>query len=90
MIAMEGIYTGTEIRLSEPVHVRPNVRVIVTFLEDKPKIAEPDRATQQLLALSGTWQDDRPVENIIRDIYENRKAKRNELTKEQKQFKTIY
>lgn len=31
-----------------------------------------DENTKEFLALSGTWEDDRPVEEIIRDIYESR------------------
>lgn len=32
-----------------------------------------DQATKRLLALSGSWEDERTVDDQIRDIYENRK-----------------
>lgn len=34
MLSIQGIYTGTEIKPLEEVYVRPNVRVIITFLDD--------------------------------------------------------
>ncbi len=54
MLAIHGIYTGKGIKLLEDVHVRPNVRVIVTFLDDEPVAPELDDDTEGLLALSGT------------------------------------
>lgn len=35
MLSIRGIYTGKEIKPLEDIHVRPNVRVIITFLEDE-------------------------------------------------------
>ena len=35
-------------------------------------IVTGDEGTEGLLALSGTWEDDRSTEEIIRDIYESR------------------
>ncbi len=72
MLAIRGIYTGKEIKLLEDIQMRPNVQVIITFLDDEPVIPEVDEDTEGLLALSGTWEDERPVEAIIRNIYENR------------------
>ncbi len=79
MIAIRGIYTGKEIKPLEEFHVRPNIRVIITFLEDEPVSSEVDKDTEGLLALSGTWEDDRPVETIIQDIYESRTAGKEEI-----------
>lgn len=79
MLAIRGIYTGKEIKLLEDVHVRPNVQVIITFLEDEPVIPDIDEDTEGLLALSGTWEDDRPVETIIQDIYESRTTGKEEI-----------
>ncbi|MBD3307634.1 hypothetical protein GF339_14440 [candidate division KSB3 bacterium] len=72
MLTVRGMYTGTEIKLLEQVHMRPNVQVIMTFLEDEPLPQEVDEDTEGLLALSGTWEDARPVEAIVQDIYESR------------------
>ncbi len=41
MLAIRGIYTGNNIQLLEDIHVRPNVRVIVTFLDDEPVEVQP-------------------------------------------------
>lgn len=35
--------------------------------------------TQNFLAFSGTWEDTRPVEDIIRDIYESRTIEREDV-----------
>lgn len=79
MIAIRGTYTGKEIRLLEDVHVRPNVRVIVTFLDDEDVTPDVDVDTEEFLALCGTWEDNRPVEEIIKDIYESRTTGKNEV-----------
>jgi hypothetical protein len=79
MLTIRGVYTGKDIKLLEDVHVRPNVRVLVTFLDDEPVTPEIDEDTEGLLALSGTWEDDRPVEAIVRDIYESRTTGKEEV-----------
>ena len=79
MLTIRGIYTGTEIKLLEDVHVRPNVQVIITFLENEPLSKDTDENTQELLALGGTWEDERPVEDIIKDIYGSRTTGKEEV-----------
>ncbi len=79
MLAVRGIYTGKDIKFLEDVHVRPNVRVIITFLDDEPVTSDIDEDTKGLLALSGTWEDDRPVEAIVQDIYESRTTGKKEI-----------
>jgi len=75
MIAIEGVYTGTEVRLLEPIHVRPNIRVIVTFLEDEPPRIENvssrhvSEATQEFLKKCGGWEDTRSPDEIVSEIY---------------------
>jgi hypothetical protein len=34
-----------------------------------------DDKTRDLLELSGTWEDNRPVEEIIKEIYDSRTAR---------------
>ncbi|GAK56142.1 hypothetical protein U27_03104 [Candidatus Vecturithrix granuli] len=41
MLAIRGVYTGEYIQLLEDIHVRPNIRVIVTFLDDEPIEVQP-------------------------------------------------
>ena len=43
MLAIRGIYTGKEIKPLEDIHVRPNVRVIITFLEDEVEKGQQQR-----------------------------------------------
>jgi hypothetical protein len=40
MISVRGIYNGREIKALEEINVKPNVEVIITFLEDEPLIYE--------------------------------------------------
>jgi len=36
--------------------------------------SEPDKETQEFLAVCGTWEDDRSVEEQIRAIYDSRQS----------------
>ncbi|OQX12023.1 MAG: hypothetical protein BWK80_44235 [Desulfobacteraceae bacterium IS3] len=78
MLSINGIYTGKEIRPLEEISVCPNVRVIITFLEDEP-VSDMDRETQEFLELCGTWEDERSPEEIVREIYESRTAGEREI-----------
>ncbi len=78
MLSIHGVYTGKEIRPLEEIPVGPNVRVIITFLEDKP-VSDIDRETQEFLELCGTWEDERSPEEIVREIYESRTAGEREI-----------
>ncbi len=71
MLSIHGIYTGKEIRPLEEIPAGPNVRVIITFLEDEPA-SDTDQETQEFLELCGTWEDERSPEEIVREIYESR------------------
>ena len=65
MQSIRGVYTGKEIKPLEAVHVRPNVHVIITFLDDVPdyrpqaqgthqdRIQPEDTPTQMFLAKCG-------------------------------------
>lgn len=74
MLAIRGIYDGKQIKPLEKFNLHPNVEVIITFLEDNPlqKYRTNTKKTKELLALSGTWKDNRPIEEMIREIYEGR------------------
>ena len=83
MLSIRGIYTGKEIKPLEEIHVRPNVRVIITFLEDEP-IETTERKSPEELAVTPKdptevflekcqgWEDTRSPEEIIADIYVSR------------------
>lgn len=81
MLSIQGIYTGREIQPLEEIHMRPNIRVIITFLDDALSVIEPEYptrtqeessswlTTQQFLEKCGGWRDTRSPEEIITDIY---------------------
>ena len=70
MLSIRGIYNGKEIRPLEKINVRHNVQVIITFLENK--FLKKSNKIKDLLSLSGTWEDKRTSEEIIKDIYDAR------------------
>jgi len=42
MLSVQGIYDGKQIMLPPNINVMPNIRVIITFLDDKPEISHDD------------------------------------------------
>jgi hypothetical protein len=72
MLSVRGIYDGKQIKPLEEFDVPPNVEVIITFMDKKATDQSVDDKTRDLLELSGTWEDDRSVEEIIREIYDSR------------------
>ena len=80
MLSVRGIYTGKEIKALEEVHVRSNIQVIITFLEDEPIETKDNVRTQDFsvpprdpteifLEKCGGWEDTRSSEEIIAEIY---------------------
>jgi hypothetical protein len=80
MRSIRGIYTGKEIKPLEEIHIRPNVHVIITFLEDEPVETKDKMRTEELsvtpkdpteifLEKCGGWEDTRSPEEIIAEIY---------------------
>jgi hypothetical protein len=80
MYAIRGRYDGKTIIPLEHIRGRPNVEVIITFLDDLGSVINTEDETESLLALSGTWEDARPVEAIVSDIYESRTVSRENIT----------
>ncbi|UCH94164.1 MAG: hypothetical protein JSV88_28375, partial [Candidatus Aminicenantes bacterium] len=56
----------------EEFDVPPNVEVIITFMDKRTPDQSIDDKTRDLLELSGTWEDERSVEEIIKEIYDSR------------------
>lgn len=79
MISIRGVYDGKKIKPLEKFDVPPNVEVIITFIENKPGDRSVDDQTNDLLELSGTWEDDRSPDEIIKDIYESRTASKKDI-----------
>jgi hypothetical protein len=74
MLSVRGIYDGKQIKPLEEFDAPPNVEVIITFMDKRTTDQSIDDKTKELLELSGTWEDDRPVEEIIKEIYDSRTA----------------
>lgn len=72
MRSIRGIYTGKEIKPLEDIHVRPNVHVIITFLEDGTESSHDISSkspTQVFLDKCDGWKDTRSADAIIAEIY---------------------
>ena len=48
MLSIRGIYTGKEIKPLEDIHVRSNIHVIITFLEDEPVETRDETGREEL------------------------------------------
>ncbi|MEN8221179.1 MAG: hypothetical protein ABFS56_33480 [Pseudomonadota bacterium] len=84
MLSIRGIYTGKEIKPLENVHALPNVRVIITFLDDEADYIETEPNTEKwesyaqktptevFLDKCKGWKDTRSPEEIITEIYASR------------------
>jgi hypothetical protein len=71
MISVPAIYDGKEIRLLETAPVQESYHVLVTFVEP----TDPSRSgagEDSFWSTFGVWEDTRPVEDTLRDIYEGR------------------
>jgi hypothetical protein len=79
MLSVRGIYDGKQIKPLEKFDVPPNVEVIITFMDTKTIEQPIDNKTRDLLELSGTWEDDRPVEDIIKEIYDSRTSSERDI-----------
>ena len=81
MQSIQGIYTGKEIKPLEAIRVRPNARVIITFLDDtfhEPEQHGDNESTQDVVSNSPThiflkkcqgWEDTKSTDDTIAEIY---------------------
>jgi len=79
MLAIKGYSDGEKVVPLNPHERLPRGEAIIVLSEAEKVEAQPvidaDSGTltlQEFLSLCGTWQDDRPVEEIVREIYESR------------------
>lgn len=79
MQSIRGIYDGKEIKPLEKINLKRNSKVIITFLDDETLISAAEDNTEKLLELSGTWEDSRSAEEIIKDIYESRTVGKEDI-----------
>jgi hypothetical protein len=70
LVSVPAIYDGKQIRLLEIAPVQVPYRVLVTFVEP----TRPARDLTRFWASLGAWQDDRPVEDTLRDIHQARRS----------------
>lgn len=79
MLSIRGIYDGKKIKPLEKFDVPPDVEVIITFMDQKTGKQKIDDRTKGLLELSGTWEDDRSTDEIIKDIYDSRTTSNKDI-----------
>jgi hypothetical protein len=79
MISVRGIYDGQTIQPLEHFDAPHNVEVIITFMDRQRPGQSIDNKTKELLELSGTWEDDRTAEEIIKEIYDSRTSSRKDI-----------
>lgn len=70
MLSINGVYDGEKIIIKEPIDLEKgkHFRVIITFLETIEENEELD-----LSEFCGIWQDSRSAEEIVDEIYKQRK-----------------
>jgi hypothetical protein len=75
LVSVPAIYDGKQIRLLELAPVQGAYRVLVTFIEPTHEEVTPPRDLTRFWASFGAWQDERPIEETLRDIHEARRSK---------------
>ena len=80
MLSVRGVFNGKKIEPLEEFNVPGNAEVIITFLDRRTSSQSTDDKTRDLIELSGTWEDDRSVEEIVMDIYESRTTTQKDVT----------
>ena len=77
LVSVEAIYEDGQIRLLKR-HRFMAYRILITFVEPVMKEDEEERRARRIAEFQktfGSWQDDRPVEEMLREIYETRRSK---------------
>jgi hypothetical protein len=74
LISVPAVYDGEQIRLLEAAPVQKPYHVLVTFIEPVCE-PEPSRDLGRFWASFGAWQDERPVEEMLRDIHMARQSR---------------
>lgn len=74
LLSVPAVYDGKEIHLLEPPPVQGRYRVLVTFVEPARDEEAPTDHARFRRSL-GAWQDDRPVEATLEDIYKARRSR---------------
>ena len=72
LVSVPAVYDGKEVRLLERAPVQGQYRVLVTFVES---VHDEALDRSRFLRSLGAWQDDRPVEETLRDILQARRSR---------------
>ena len=79
LITVPAIYDGKDIKFLESPPVTGAYRVTVTFIE--PTGAPPSQSDlDRFWASFGAWKDERPTEDVIKDIHKARHSRREPPT----------
>ncbi len=74
LISVPAVYDGERVRFLETPPVSSPYRVLVTFVEPTEK-ENGERAIERFRKSLGAWQDDRPIEETIREIIGTRRSR---------------
>ena len=74
LVSVQAIYDGKKVRLLEAAPVEEPYRVVVTFVEPVREQDGSDRA-ERFWDSFGAWQDDRPIEDTLRDVHDARRSR---------------
>lgn len=75
--AIEGIYSEGKVILNEPISLKGKAKVLVVFLEEYQDKADKK---ERLLKTFGSWDDDRDASKIIKDIYNDRVSRSEDIS----------
>jgi len=78
LVSVEAVYEDGHIRLLESPPIHGAYRVLVTFVEPlagQEEQAAIERRRQAFQATFGSWHDDRPIEETLRDLHQSRQSK---------------
>jgi len=75
LYSVPALFDGKQIQLLEAAPVQEPYRVLVTFIEPTREPATPPLNLNSFWDSFGAWQDDRPLEDTLRDIYHARRSR---------------
>ncbi|RLD04910.1 MAG: hypothetical protein DRI56_10400 [Chloroflexota bacterium] len=76
LTSVPAIYDGERINLLERVPIQGSYRVLVTFIEPTREEVISPQEKKRFWDSFGAWQDERPIEETLRDIHEARLSRR--------------
>jgi hypothetical protein len=74
LVSVPAVYDGERITFLEMPPSREPYRVLVTFVEPADATEIRKQAQERFMASFGAWEDDRPIEATLADIYESRRS----------------